>query len=71
MILTNEIAKNYLVKYANKTTKLSKEVKNKRLFRSINGLYETNAIFQMRILSENNIKYLNNNKKNINDKHAM
>ncbi len=43
MVLTSEIAKNYLINYANKTTKLSREVKNNRLFRIINGLYETNA----------------------------
>ena len=41
MIITNNIAKNYLTKYSNKDTKLSRDVKNGKLIKIINGLYET------------------------------
>ena len=42
MIITNDIFKENLPNYANKNTKLSREVKAGRLFKIINGLYETN-----------------------------
>lgn len=42
MIITNDIAKNMYNDYSNKNTKLSRDVKNKKLFKIINGLYETN-----------------------------
>ena len=42
MIITNNIFKNNLSEYSNKNTKLSREVKAKKLFKIINGLYETN-----------------------------
>ncbi len=42
MIITNSVAKNFLKKYSNKDTKLAREVKNGKLIKIINGLYETN-----------------------------
>jgi len=42
MILTNDIIKNNLREYANKNTKICREVKNGNLVKIINGLYETN-----------------------------
>lgn len=41
MIITSKMAKQYLTKYSNKDTKLSREVKNGKLIKIINGLYET------------------------------
>lgn len=41
MIITNDILKNKFLKYSNKDTKLSREVKNGKIYRIINGLYET------------------------------
>ncbi len=41
MIITNDIIKKNLVEYSNKDTKLSREVRAGRLFKIINGLYET------------------------------
>ena len=41
MIITHEIAKNILNNYSNKNTKLSREIRDKKLFRITNGLYET------------------------------
>ena len=43
MIITNRIAKNNLHNYLNKNTKLGREVKEGKLIKIINGLYETNA----------------------------
>ena len=43
MIVTNRIAKNNLHNYLNKNTKLGREVKEGKLIKIINGLYETNA----------------------------
>lgn len=43
MIITNEIAKNKYSNYSNKNTKLSREIKDGKLFKIINGLYETDA----------------------------
>lgn len=42
MIITNDIFKANLQNYSNKNTKLTREVKSGRLFKIINGLYETN-----------------------------
>ena len=42
MIITNSMAKNNLKEYANKNTKLTREVKTGKLFKIKNGLYETN-----------------------------
>lgn len=41
MIITNNFAKNNFSEYCNKDTKLSREVNAGKLFRIINGLYET------------------------------
>ena len=41
MIISNDVAKSNFIKYSNKNTKLSREVKNGKLFKIINGLYET------------------------------
>lgn len=41
MIITNNIAKNSFNEYSNKNTKLLREVKEGKLFKIINGLYET------------------------------
>lgn len=41
MIITNNIAKNNFNEYSNKNTKLLREVKEGKLFKIINGLYET------------------------------
>lgn len=42
MIITNNIAKDEYEEYSNKDTKLSRDVRDGRLFKIINGLYETN-----------------------------
>lgn len=41
MIMTNNTIKNNLDNYSNKDTKLAREAKNGKLFKIINGLYET------------------------------
>lgn len=43
MIITNEMAKKMYTNYSNKNTKLSREIKDGKLFKIINGLYETDA----------------------------
>lgn len=43
MIISNEIAKSKFYEYLNKNTKLSREVKEGKLHRIVNGLYETDA----------------------------
>lgn len=43
MIITNNIIKNKFAKYSNKDTKLSREVRDGKLFKIINGLYETDS----------------------------
>lgn len=43
MILTNDIIKIKLQEYSNKNTKICREVKNGKLIKIINGLYETNS----------------------------
>ena len=42
MIITNDIAKENFKEYSNKNTKLAREVRDGKLFKIINGLYETN-----------------------------
>jgi len=42
MIITSNIAKNSFDDYSNKNTKLSRDVRDGKLFKIINGLYETN-----------------------------
>ena len=42
MIITHAIAKSKLTKYSNKNNKISREIKAKKLFKIIKGLYETN-----------------------------
>lgn len=41
MIITNEIAKKNYKNYSNKNTKLLREIRDGKLFKIINGLYET------------------------------
>ena len=43
MVITSEIAKNNLDEYSNKNTKLSRDVRDGKLYKIINGLYETDA----------------------------
>ena len=42
MIITNKIAKINLINYSNKNNKISRDIKNGKLFKIITGLYETN-----------------------------
>lgn len=42
MIITNDMAKNNLNNYSNKNNKISRDIKDGKLFRVITGLYETN-----------------------------
>lgn len=42
MIITNNIAKQNLNEYSNKNNKITRDVKNGKLFKIITGLYETN-----------------------------
>lgn len=42
MILTNEMIKANLKEYSNKNTKISRDVKNGKFIKIVNGLYETN-----------------------------
>lgn len=41
MIITTSVAKNNLNSYVNKNGKISRDVKNKKLFKIVKGLYET------------------------------
>ena len=43
MIITNAIAKNNLGTYANKNNKISREIKEGKLFKIVTGLYETDS----------------------------
>ncbi len=43
MMITNKIFKNNLPEYSNKDMKLSREVRDCKLFKIINGLYETDV----------------------------
>lgn len=43
MIITTGMAKNNLTNYANKNNKISRDIKDGKLFKIVNGLYETNA----------------------------
>ena len=42
MIITNKLAKFNLMDYSNKNNKISRDIKDGKLFKIINGLYETN-----------------------------
>lgn len=42
MIITNDMIKNELKNYSNKNNKISREIKNGKLIKLKNGLYETN-----------------------------
>lgn len=43
MVITNKVFKNNLDNYSNKDTKLLREVRDKKMFKIINGLYETDS----------------------------
>ena len=43
MIITNRIAKNNLKQYSNKNNKISRDIKDRKLFKIITGLYETDS----------------------------
>ena len=43
MIITSDIAKQYLKRYSNKNTKLARDVRDGKLIKIKNGLYETEA----------------------------
>ena len=43
MIITNNMVKNNLSNYSNKNNKISRDIWDGKLFKIINGLYETNA----------------------------
>lgn len=42
MIIANDMAKNNLKDYSNKNNKISRDIRNGKLFKIITGLYETN-----------------------------
>ena len=42
MILTHEILKNSLHDYSNKNNKISRDIRDEKLFKIVTGLYETN-----------------------------
>jgi len=42
MIITNKLAKFNLINYSNKNSKISRDIKEGKLFKIITGLYETN-----------------------------
>ena len=43
MIITNKIVKGNLINYSNKNNKISRAIRDGKLFKIVNGLYETNA----------------------------
>ncbi len=43
MIITNNIIKNNLANYSNKNNKISRDIKNGKLIKIVNGLYETDS----------------------------
>lgn len=43
MMITNNIIKNNLIEYSNKDTKISRDVRDGKLIKIVNGLYETDA----------------------------
>ena len=43
MIITNNIAKHNLIDYSNKNNKISRDIRNGKLFKIITGLYETDS----------------------------
>ena len=42
MIITNDIAKKNLINYSNKNNKISRDIRDGKLFKIVTGLYETN-----------------------------
>ena len=42
MIITNKIAKQNLIDYSNKNNKISRDIRDGKLFKIVTGLYETN-----------------------------
>ena len=45
MTITNSIAKNNLTEYSNKNNKISRDIRDGKLFKIINRLYEIDPIF--------------------------
>ena len=43
MIITNSVFKSNLTEYSNKNTKLFIDIRDDKLFKYVNGLYETNS----------------------------
>ena len=43
MIITNNIAKSNLIEYSNKNNKISRDIRDGKLHKIINGLYETDS----------------------------
>jgi len=43
MIITNDIAKNNLSSYFNKNNKISRDIRDGKLYKIITGLYETDS----------------------------
>lgn len=43
MIITNNIAKSNLIEYSNKNNKISRDIRDGKLYKIINGLYETDS----------------------------
>ena len=43
MVITSEMAKNKLSNYSNKNCKISRDIRDGKLFKIINGLYETDS----------------------------
>ena len=43
MLITNNMLKNSLKDYSNINNKICREVKDKKLYRIVNGLYDTNG----------------------------
>ena len=43
MLITNNMLKNFLKDYSNINNKICREVKDKKLYRIVNGLYDTNG----------------------------
>lgn len=42
MVISNDMLKHYFNQYSNKNNKISREIRDGKLFKIINGLYETN-----------------------------
>lgn len=41
VIITNSVAKSNLIEYSNKNNKISRDIRDSKLFKIITGLYET------------------------------